>query len=219
MQNRPIIFLLGLVVLMSACSSSHELASEPEFPEVLPEPIYGLVSDPEIEDFDSSPYVEPPLDSLTRTIVHDVPAALLEGHADRGLQEMVPGFRVQIYASLDKQEAIEMEEVVKAWLKAGGQDPEPQERGQAGERGQDPEQDGDRNSEQERGLEQDRDAGMEEPDSLTEELPVYVEYIQPYYRVRLGNFTSHEEALRARSRLAQDFPEAFVVQGRVVVTR
>lgn len=49
--------------------------------------------------------------------------------------------------------------------------------------------------------------------------PVYVVYIQPYYRVRVGNFTSRQAAERARQYLSQRFPDAFIVPDTVVVTR
>lgn len=49
--------------------------------------------------------------------------------------------------------------------------------------------------------------------------PIYVVYIQPYYRVRVGNFTSRTTAERARQYLAQRFPDAFIVPDTVVVTR
>lgn len=54
---------------------------------------------------------------------------------------------------------------------------------------------------------------------FSDDLDVYVVYIQPYYRVRIGNFTSRDAADRARSFLAQRFPDAFIVPDAVTVTR
>lgn len=51
------------------------------------------------------------------------------------------------------------------------------------------------------------------------ELPVSTVYMQPYYRVRIGNFTSRESAERAREFLARRFPEAFIVPDTISVTR
>ncbi len=51
------------------------------------------------------------------------------------------------------------------------------------------------------------------------DLPVAVVYIQPYYRVRIGNFTSRDAAERARQYLAKRFPEAFIVPDTVSITR
>jgi hypothetical protein len=51
------------------------------------------------------------------------------------------------------------------------------------------------------------------------EPPIYVVYMQPYYRVRVGNFASRQGAERARQYLSQRFPEAFIVPDSVVITR
>jgi hypothetical protein len=51
------------------------------------------------------------------------------------------------------------------------------------------------------------------------DMPVSIVYIQPYYRVRIGNFTSRDAAESARSYLAQRFPEAFIVPDTISVTR
>lgn len=53
----------------------------------------------------------------------------------------------------------------------------------------------------------------------SEEMAVNVVYIQPYYRVRLGNFTSRDAADRARQFVAQRFPDAFIVPDTVTITR
>lgn len=49
--------------------------------------------------------------------------------------------------------------------------------------------------------------------------PVYTVYIQPYYRVRIGNFTTRSEADRARNFLSQRYSDAFIVPDQVTVTR
>lgn len=51
------------------------------------------------------------------------------------------------------------------------------------------------------------------------ELPVSVVYIQPYYRVRIGNFASRDSAEKAREFLSRRFPEAFIVPDTVTITR
>lgn len=49
--------------------------------------------------------------------------------------------------------------------------------------------------------------------------PVYLVYVQPYYRVRVGNFADRSEAA-ATLRLARSrFPDAFIVPDRVTLTR
>lgn len=57
------------------------------------------------------------------------------------------------------------------------------------------------------------------PDVFSGDMPVSIVYIQPYYRVRIGNFTSRATAESARSYLAQRFPEAFIVPDTISVTR
>lgn len=51
------------------------------------------------------------------------------------------------------------------------------------------------------------------------EPPIYVVYVQPYYRVRVGNFASRQAAERARQYLSEHFPEAFIVPSSIVITR
>ncbi len=57
------------------------------------------------------------------------------------------------------------------------------------------------------------------PSGLPRELPVYIVYKQPYYRLRVGNFTSREDASRFMAYLSERFPEAFVVPDEVTVSR
>lgn len=50
-------------------------------------------------------------------------------------------------------------------------------------------------------------------------LPVYTVFRQPYYRVRVGNFTSRAEAERALEFLSQRYADAFIARDEVTVTR
>lgn len=52
-----------------------------------------------------------------------------------------------------------------------------------------------------------------------EGLPVYTVYRQPFYRVRVGNFTSRAEAERALEFLSSRYGDAFIARGEVTVTR
>lgn len=49
--------------------------------------------------------------------------------------------------------------------------------------------------------------------------PVYILYRQPYYRVRLGNFTSQAEAIRALGIVSSRFPGAAVVPDTITLPR
>lgn len=60
------------------------------------------------------------------------------------------------------------------------------------------------------------------PDGLfvtDEGLPVYTVYRQPFYRVRVGNFTSRAEAERALEFLQQRYGDAFIARSEVTVTQ
>ncbi len=50
-------------------------------------------------------------------------------------------------------------------------------------------------------------------------LPVYLKYVQPYYRVRVGNFATREEAEVALGLISQRFPRAFIAIDTVTVWR
>ncbi len=50
-------------------------------------------------------------------------------------------------------------------------------------------------------------------------LPVYLKYVQPYYRVRVGNFATREEAEIALQVVLARFPRAFIAVDRVTVLR
>ncbi len=59
-----------------------------------------------------------------------------------------------------------------------------------------------------------RPASMQE-----DQLPVYLKYVQPYYRVRVGNFATREEAEVALEMIAERFPRAFIAIDTVTVWR
>lgn len=48
---------------------------------------------------------------------------------------------------------------------------------------------------------------------------IYIVYGQPYYRVRVGNFTSRQGAERARQFLSERYPDAVIVPDTVEITR
>jgi hypothetical protein len=49
------------------------------------------------------------------------------------------------------------------------------------------------------------------------DLPTYVVYMQPYYRVRIGNFTSRGDAQRALAAIERQFPGSFIVPDTVTI--
>lgn len=60
----------------------------------------------------------------------------------------------------------------------------------------------------------------ERPERLfPDDLPVYVLYRQPYYRIRVGDFLSRTEAERALAFMEGRFPGAFIAPDMVTVVR
>ena len=92
------------------------------------------------------------------------------------------GFRIQIFQSLDKAKAIDLEESVTSWWE---------------------------NLEEEN-----RPEGL-----FGKEIPAYLDYRQPYYRVRIGDFATREEAEQALVVVAVRFPGAFIAPDMVTVER
>lgn len=174
--RRPLLLLVLLLMVFSACSTTRPPGPEArEEPEELPTPVRLA----DYEDFDATPYEEAPPEAQTE-IQHDVPERLMAGRTTTGTTT-VQGFRVQVYSTLDKTAAVNLEEEARAWWRA--------------ERSRAP-------------------AGL-----MPEQLPIYTVYLQPYYRVRIGNFRTRAEADRARQILARRFPDAFIVPDRVTVPR
>lgn len=134
----------------------------------------------DFEDFDPTPYAESPPETVT-TIEHDVPDRLLRGQADQGVEQLVQGYRIQIFQTLDKEQAFLREEEVENWWASLSE--------------------------------------TERPRGLPDTLPVYVRYHQPYYRVRVGDFTSRSAAEAVLARLAKRFPGAFIAPDLVTVVR
>lgn len=64
------------------------------------------------------------------------------------------------------------------------------------------------------------DGRADNPGVFGSDLPTYVVYLQPYYRVRIGDFTSRGDAQRALSAIERQFPGSFIVPDTVtIITR
>ncbi len=50
-------------------------------------------------------------------------------------------------------------------------------------------------------------------------LPVYNVYVQPYFRVRVGDFTTRESAEELLTKMISDYPRAFVMVDQINVRR
>jgi hypothetical protein len=63
-------------------------------------------------------------------------------------------------------------------------------------------------------------AGSERPARLwSDTLPTYTDYRQPYYRIRVGDFTTRADAERALNFVKRRFPDAFIAPDVVTIVR
>ncbi len=51
--------------------------------------------------------------------------------------------------------------------------------------------------------------------SLYPDIPAYIFFEQPYFKVKVGNFTSRKSAERLLYILKDDFPRAFIIEDRI----
>ena len=172
--------LLVVLLLAAGCGGASSMV---ETSTDLPEESGPLVL-ADIETFDVTRYPEepaaPPIETVR--IEHEVPAALMENRADEGVERTVSGFRVQVLATLDPQDAEQMEARVQNWWER-------------------------------------RVATLPPGSSLPQDLSVHRTFRQPYYRVRLGDFTTRAAAEELLEVVSTAFGDAFVVPDRVTVRR
>ena len=96
----------------TACSGSLPVA-EPTQTEAATE--QGPTTWPEVETLDLEQYPdEAPVEIVV--IEHDVPDALMNSTADDGTVVELDGFRVQVFSSSEREEAVRMEDEVHRWI-------------------------------------------------------------------------------------------------------
>ncbi len=171
-------FCIGmvLVIFVAGCATSRTVERDAEPSEELPQPTDVRLAD--YEEFDVSRYPESPPEEVT--IEHDVPEILMEGKAREGVARTVQGFRIQIASSIEKDEAVEVEERARQWWRS--------------------------------------ESGTSTLAPFPANLPTYVIFLQPYYRVRIGNFATRAEAVAALPLVESQFPGSFVVPDTVTLT-
>lgn len=67
------------------------------------------------ETFDSSQFEEQPPRIAATTVAHSAPPQLLEVRADRGVEQVVDGFQIQVYSSIERSAAEQVRQEVQAW--------------------------------------------------------------------------------------------------------
>lgn len=167
--------LIAALIALAGCAGGGRTA--------VPEPGPGDAAPDSIavETLDIAPYRDEPAD-VQVPLEHDVPAALLENRADAGVEVVVDGFRVQVFSSLDQEEAALKQDAAETyWARLV-------ERGEL-------------------------------PRRMPEKATVYRFFRQPYYRVRVGDFTERADADTVAVLYARRFEGAFVVPDQVTVRR
>lgn len=106
-MSRPI--LLALLVGVAACSSGSHIAAPIGEPDDTV-PVDTVVA----ETFEIAPYRDEPADVRTDP-EHDVPASLMGNRADAGIELFVDGFRVQIFSTLDQEEAAAAQDAARSF--------------------------------------------------------------------------------------------------------
>lgn len=106
------VLLALLVGAMAGCSSGGGAVDRG--PSVV---VVGPILWSEAEVLDVSKYPDVPIEQDDE-IVHDVPASLMDNTADDGTLQEISGFRVQIFASIERSETVEVEERVRLWLRS-----------------------------------------------------------------------------------------------------
>lgn len=102
--------LIAVLILAGCGGSGQTVVNVPEFEPEATAPIVHA----DYETFDVTQYEDTPV-AVVEDVTHDVPAALMQNRADAGVEAEVAGYRVQVLATLDPQEAQVMEARLKDW--------------------------------------------------------------------------------------------------------
>ncbi len=173
------ILTTGLLVLGSGCASGPRMATDQEAPEAAAPKTWADVETVDLSGRDVSVPVR------SRVVEHDVPESLLESRADDGIVEEIMGYRVQVFSSIDRNEALIMLDSVMEWVDS---------------------------------LEEERRRALGLSRSGQEEVARTI-FASPYYRVRVGDFRTKDQAVVLRNAMERRFPQLLVVPDQVRVTR
>ena len=210
LRTPPLFASLAALLFLAACSgtNSDRGRAQREPAEELPDPAEGQnIVYADYETFDAAPYRDEAPERQAE-IRHQVPEKLMEGRAAEGVTRVVRGYRIQILSTADREEADKMVGRALAWWRARQdalQNVEEEDLGEFPEPAQ-PTTEADTSQVAPEG---------EEDDELTVDLV----YIQPYWRVRIGDFVEREEAARFREEIEGRFPGAFIVPDMITLTR
>jgi Sporulation related domain. len=106
--------IFALATVLCACTGTSQTSGQSGPAEPEPEARERAPSVAAYETFDPSAYdARPP--ERTVEVTHQVPARLMQGRADKGVQQTVDGFRVQVFSARDKQAAQDFREQMRLW--------------------------------------------------------------------------------------------------------
>lgn len=101
---------LVLVLSASACTTSAPLVTDMPTEEPSGPTMWSEVEEVDMNDHpDQLPRVEEILE-------HDVPQTLMNSTADDGTSIELEGFRVQVFSSSEREEAVQVEDAIQRWL-------------------------------------------------------------------------------------------------------
>ena len=106
------LFLFCSFLLGSGCASQ-----APAMVEDAPAMDEGPTNWSDVERVDVAAFKEKAVEN-DRKVEHDVPAVLMTSSADKGVLEVIDGFRIQVFASEVRNEAVEAEDELRLWIQS-----------------------------------------------------------------------------------------------------
>lgn len=104
-----IIFVSLVVFFAAGCAGSGTATDD------APDAAETTVAWSDVEAFDAATHGELPRPEAP-DMEHDVPEALMESSADDGIRVVVQGYRVQVFSSGQREEALDVEEEIRNWV-------------------------------------------------------------------------------------------------------
>lgn len=104
-----------VLLLVVGCTGPQESTSQPADAAGERPTARTAVSVAPYETFDARQFEAQPPRLSTAAIIHTVPRQLMEVRADQGVQQIVDGFQIQVYSSVERAAAEEMRQEVQTW--------------------------------------------------------------------------------------------------------
>jgi len=110
------LFIVPVVLLLVVgCTGPQESTSQPADAAEEERTIRPAVSVAPYETFDARQFEAQPPRLSTAAVIHAAPRQLMEARADRGVKQIVDGFQIQVYSSVERAAAEEMRQEVQTW--------------------------------------------------------------------------------------------------------